>query len=332
MSLATVASVIGIGAGGLSLFNGLRGGGGQQGGSSNASTYVPTGLGSADQTWQQVLQQLTGGAGGLAGVANPAILQAFNRMMGIDTGPLVNAGRNSGDYLFNLAGNQDAMHNNLVNQGNQAGAAGTQLWQTALDPQNALRNQLQQQVTDASRAGTTARGIGMSPQAAGIENQDVSNFLINWQNQQLGRQIAAAQGMGQAYDQAGRDYTGGSNLATSAAGNLLQSQLTPYQIQQMAYGSPLQYAQQAAGAQGGIDQQLGGVLSAIIPYLNSGQGATSQLFGQNQANLSNTMSGLYGIARYLPNVFQGGNNSGNVPYDPSAYNTGGYDSTPGSGP
>ena len=40
----------------------------------------------------------------------------------------------------------------------------------------------------AQRMTRTARGLGMSPYGAGVENKALSDFNIDWQNQQLQRQ------------------------------------------------------------------------------------------------------------------------------------------------
>ncbi len=272
MSLATVAAVVGIGAGINSLTGGSLTGGSGSGGS---ATYVPTGLGQADTTFQQFLQSLGKNVGSESSTVQPGLQSGYAA-----TQPGGQFG-NLGSMLANFA--------QLLGQGGQtaqqnAGAltgAGNQVFQTALDPQNQLRSQLQQQVTDASRAGTSARGIGMSPEAAGIENQDVSNFLINWQNQQLQRQLSGLQGMGGAYNaaatqgsQAGQDFAGSSGLYNTAS--LL----------------PFQYANAFTGSQQPINQGFGQILSQIIPYLNSGQGATGQAFQQQQTGLNSLTSGL----------------------------------------
>lgn len=319
LPLGTVGSIVGIGSGLNSIF-GHHG----SGGSGSSSVYTPTGSGAADTTFQQMLAQLSQSMQGYGNQVQPAMSTAFANLMGIPTQGLNNAGQAAGNYYFNLAGNQDAMHNILADQGNQAGAAGSQLWRTALDPENQLRNTLQQQVTDASRAATGARGIGMSPQAAGIENQDVSNFLMNWQDRQLGRQSQGLQGMLSAFGQAGQDYTGASNLATSAAGNLLNSGTVPYQMNTMAAGAPFNYAQMFNQGMGGLGQNMAGVMSQIIPYLYAGQGAAGMNFNQGQVGLNNLTTGLsqLGQSPFMQNVFGGGGGSSYMPY------TGGYSAPP----
>lgn len=326
MSLATVGAIVGIGSGINSLTGGSLFGGGGGGGSSGGGSpyqYIPSGQQSSDQTWQQLLQQLTGAGGGAASAISPQIMQAYQSLQGLDPSGYQDAANRAGGYYGNLAGNEDAMHNILSNQAgvNQQAqqslmGAGNQLYQTSLDPQNALRNQLQQQVTDASRAGTSARGIGVSGNAAGIENQDVSSFLTNWNNQQLQRQATGLQGMTGAYQQAGQqgqnvgtNLTGAAGLGTMAAGNILQSGQLPYSTQMSTGTDPFNFANLFSGAQGGANNQLSGIMSQIIPYLNFGSGATNNAFGQQQTGLNNLTTGLGQLGQSniwgsLGNLFQ----------------------------
>src|SRR2546430_13636751 len=58
--------------------------------------YQPTGLGAADQQFQQLLQALGGEAGGIAGQLDPVLLQSFMKMMGIDPSALATAGATAG--------------------------------------------------------------------------------------------------------------------------------------------------------------------------------------------------------------------------------------------
>lgn len=313
MSLATTAAAIGIGT---SLYNTF---GKDNGGSSSSSTYVPTGLGGADQAWQQMLQQAMQQQGNIAGAANPAMMAAFNRMLGINTQPMIDAGIESGGYYGNLAQSQDAYHNLLVDaahrdfagQGRLQGA-GDAIWNTALDPNNALRDRLAGQVGQQSRAASTARGIGMSPQSAMMETQALDRFGQDWQDRLLGRQATGLQGMAGAYDMgnrlgasAGQNLTGASNLGTMAAENLQRRGTTPIQMMMQAYGLPMQAAGMFTGAQGGVNQLGGNLMSQIIPYMNSGQGATNQAYGQGQTNLNNFTTGLQQLSKspFLQNVW-----------------------------
>jgi hypothetical protein len=284
--------------------NALFGGSsGQQGGSGNASTYVPTGLGGADTSWQQIQQMLQGNLTGANQAINPALMESLTKMLGIDPSSLISAGNQAGQQYGQQAQSALGAQGQLgQNAANMTGAGNT-LWNTAQDPQNQLRNTMQQQVTDASRAGTSARGIGMGGESAGIENKAVSDFLMNWQNQQLGRQATGLQGMGNAYNQAGRDVTGGLAAGALAPGYTQQAGAAPVQGQMSAYGLPMQAAGQFNQAQAGQNQGLGAFLSQIIPYLNSGQGATGQSFQQGQTGLNNLTTGLNQFNQNAPGAW-----------------------------
>jgi hypothetical protein len=70
------------------------------------------------------------------------------------------------------------------------------LIQQSFDPQQALYNRTVQQTQEQTRAGLEARGLDMSPYGAGVESSALSNFNIDWQNSQLQRELAGAQGVG----------------------------------------------------------------------------------------------------------------------------------------
>lgn len=345
LGVGTIGAIVGIGSGLTNIFGGSGGGGG--GGGSSPYQYIPSGQGGADSSWQQLLQSLTSSGQGAASMISPDIAAAYRAMAGIDPSGMTNAANQQGGYLGNLAANEDAMHNILSNQAgvNQTAQgslmnAGNQLWQTSLDPQNALRNQQQQQVTDASRAATSARGIGMSGNAAGIENQDVSNFLNNWQQQQLQRQATGLQGMTGAYAQAGAqgqnvgaNLSGAANLGTAAAGNIGASGMDPYLAMLQGAQQPFNAANAYAGSQSsGVYQPLGGIMSQIIPYLNFGMGASQNAFGQQQTGLNSLTTGLGQLGGNSSNPNMGAINWNTImdQFNPNFgggqgnYNTGGY--------
>lgn len=106
---------------------------------------------------------------------------------------------------FGQAGNMRAGANTL-----QTGAG--QVLNTAFDPQNALYNRTAQQLQDQVRVGEAARGITMSPYGAGVEGKAMSDFNIDWQNAQLGRQTAGLGAAGTATNSAGTANTTGANI------------------------------------------------------------------------------------------------------------------------
>lgn len=180
---------------------------------------------------------------------------------------------------------------------------------TGFDPQNALYNRTQQQLQDQVRVGEAARGISTTPYGAGLENQAMSNFNIDWQNQLLGRQTSAA-------GAAGNLLTTGAGVANMGTGiqNLAPSQFAG--AAQMPYST-------AAGIGGGQNQAISSLLGAgsqgqgianvpisdWLSYLQTGNQAggvanqqanlalnqQQQQFQQNQIYGSQLGSSLYGI-------------------------------------
>ena len=96
-----------------------------------------------------------------------------------------------------LAGLLTGLYSLFANQSDPAQAnelfgAGRSVFNMALDPNQALYDRTRQQVQEGARAGQSARGIAMSPFGAGLENDAMRNFNIDWQNNLLSR---ATQGL-----------------------------------------------------------------------------------------------------------------------------------------
>jgi hypothetical protein len=286
--LGALASIIGIGAGAKSLF----GGGSSSPTAQGSTSYVPQAQGTADQFAQQMMQQYGGAAGQAAPQIEQGLGQAYQATQpGGQFGNLGNLAQLYQQMLQGQAGQSYGQGQNLYGAGNQ-------LWQTALDPQNALRDKMQQQVTDASRAGTSARGIGMGGEAAGIENQDVSNFLMNWQNAQLGRQAQGLQGMTGAYGGAGQQGQLGNAQLAGAMGMGQGGAQFPMQMANL-YGQGMQTGVYSPYAQG---------MGMGSNYMGIGQQGGAQAFGQNQTGLGNLAGGLGGLGQsgmgnWLNNLF-----------------------------
>jgi hypothetical protein len=177
-----------------------------------------------------------GGAGGLAAQAAPGAgagsgAAAPAAGTGAGAAGAVGAGANALQALGPLStlasgiGVAGGLHNllNPVNPGANQNLtnAGNQTFAAAQDPQNALYNRTLQQVQDQSRQASSVRGIGMSPEAAGIENQATSNFNIDWQNNQLSRMIAALGGMSGANNASVGQANLGLNQSASGTNALL---------------------------------------------------------------------------------------------------------------
>jgi hypothetical protein len=216
---------------------------------------------------------------------------------------------------------------NYANQG--MGLAG-QVANTAFDPQSALYARTQQQVQDQANAINAMYGLSQSPYGAGVANQAMSNFNIDWQNQQLQRQLQGSQayqgalagyggaqqgyanaeaGYGNMVNAIGRGVSGAYDLNTGAAQQVASNLALPYQTaigQQQNYGNQIgQYNQLLQGSYG-LDQMTANMLQS---YLGLGQSATqnstnaalanqaanAQYFGQQQQLGAGVGSALQGV-------------------------------------
>lgn len=236
------------------------------------------------------------------------------------------AGAQQGAIGAGALGQQQALGQYGVGQGiTQAGQTITPLAQqiaaTAFDPQNALYARTLQQLQDQVRAGEAARGVATTPYGAGIENKALSDFNIDWANQQLQRQIAGGQATSALTGQGAAIQGAGQQLASQAPALFQQASQYPYltgqQIgtgQQSAISNLLSGGAQAQGlaatpiqqylAYLGVGNQAGGVANQL------GQLGLNQAnlgFNQNQTLGSNLGAGLQGLS----NAFGGGGNNMN---------------------
>lgn len=173
--------------------------------------------------------------------------------------------------------------------------AQNQILQSGMDPQQALYNQMLQQTQDQIRAGEAARGLSMSPIGQQIETSGLNQFNIDWQNQQLQRQIQATNAAGTA----GRTGTGLQGVGAQFA----------QQAGQYPYTTAQGIAQNQFGAIGANQQSMAGALTPqqqqIQNYLGYvGQGQNAQLAGA-QVGAQNALGGMYlgqQVASALPGI------------------------------
>ena len=321
---------------------------GTSGGSS--SLYVPTALPAADVGWQNLQNQLQN-------VYNTNDLNQYGLgslwqgiQAGQQYGPAYQNAANTAGQAYGTLGSQLGNAANL-NFGAQQGllGAGQQVYQTALDPQSALYNRTVQQLQDQTGATNSMYGLGSSAAGAGVANQALSNFNIDWQNQQLQRQLQGLQGYGQAAGQAGQLAGQGAALGGAGAGYTLQGGQLPYQTaQQIAanqgnlantfgqflnqnvygpaqtlQGNDLSYLQLGSGIQGqayNAANQGAGAAGALASQGIQGIGNNPQV----QSSLGNAFSNYFNPAS---GSFSGGNFSGafaNSPYYSGGGNSYGF--------
>jgi hypothetical protein len=249
---------------------------GGSGGGGSPNYYVPVGLGAADQSWlyqsgnQQNTQNL---------IQQNLPYYAQSLQQGLNAGNVYGPGYQeranvASQQYGGLA--QQAQGQANLDFATQQGllGAGQQVYQTAFDPQSALYNRSVQQLQDQTGATNSMYGLGSSAAGAGVANQALGNFNIDWQNQQLQRQLQGLQGYGSAAGVAGQYGQAGMSNAAAVPGYTLQQGEIPYNTAQNLAGLPgslaAQYATQIQ--QGPLSSSLA-LNAAAIPYLNYGQGA-----------------------------------------------------------
>jgi len=311
---------------------GAVGGGGGSGygqGGGNTSpppAYQPTAQPQADQYYQQVLASQAAQANN---VPNQLVPQIWNYNKAMQANPYAGGAQRgavaAGNYATGtLAPQLQGASSSLFGLGAGAAPYGQKILQTGFDPQQALYNRTAQQVRDQSNAINAMYGLGSSPAGAGLSDQAMSNFNIDWQNQQLRRQAEAAQGYGGLVNTAGRAYAGGSDIGATIPGVIASGSGLPYQ----------QYLANLGNNLAGINNTSGAITQAYAPginletaannYMKTGQSATSigQLgAAQNLANQNANFAGLGTALRSLGNMkglfgsgSGGGTNYGNTPY------------------
>lgn len=250
------------------------------GGGSNY--YTPTGLGGADTAWQQALAPQIGTyLGTNLGQYGQQSLGQGMQALG-QYGPGVQAAANSAAGTYGgLASYLNNMAQQNIGRQNELYGAGQNVYQMGLDPQQALYNRTRQQVQEQTGATNAMYGLGSSAAGAGVANQALSNFNIDWQNQQLGRALQGLQGYTGAA-QTGLGYGQfGTQQAQQAPGYALLSGQLPYQVAQGLAAAP----GQLAGEYGQfLNQNVYGpgqsIQNQIIPYMNYGRGAQQTPYTQ----------------------------------------------------
>jgi hypothetical protein len=223
-----------------------------------------------------------------------------------------------------------------ISQANQAAGNlygyGNQVLNTGFDPQSALFNQLQNQVSQQANAANAAAGLGGSGYGASNTSNTLSNFDINWQNQQLGRQTQALGAAEPAFTTASGLLPGALQAAGNAANIGENLTAAPYQLGgQIAQGvsnilgqganltnqftnqfgqdigqlfqgqqAPFTAASTAASTTGGIDQ----ILNQLAGQPYNIQATQSQNALQTLSNLTNIGNQQYVPTQQLANDLQ----------------------------
>lgn len=265
----------------------------------------------------------------------PQFQQAAGNILNNQGTPGMIAGAQGASQLgAGAALNQYGLGNFLEGVGTSMVPYAGQILQQGFDPQNALYNRTQQQVQEQVRSGEAARGLGNSPFGAGVENQAMSNFNIDWQNNQLGRMNTAAQGATGLVSGAGNAINTGAGLQAGAPGMMQQASMYPYSAYNQVGGDQFNALNTLSGA--GLNMMTTPQMQqqAYMSYLQGGnqsnQVANQQAqVGLNQANLgfqqqqqlgNQLGSSLAMLGGNINSMNNTGGNSGNAFFPSSAFN------------
>lgn len=181
--------------------------------------------------------------GGGAGGSNPA-----SAMVGQFGGDIETFAQNLNNWFWQLAG-EDKMAMAQLNP--DIAAMLTQ----SMDPQQALYQQTLQSTIDQTRSAEAARGLATTPIGAQSEAGTVANFNIDWQNQQLQRELAGIGGATGAY----QGLIGAGAAAAQPEEAALSGVTSAFQTASQAKTSDLNRAQQEqASTMGAIGSLAGG--------------------------------------------------------------------------
>ncbi|AIO76437.1 hypothetical protein [Burkholderia multivorans] len=277
------------------------------------SYYTPTGLGTADTTWQNLLSNINN-------IYNTENLNQYGlnslqqgTAAAWQYGPQYQNAANAAGIGYTNAGNALTSLGNLdlMTQGNLLNA-GQNVFQMGMDPQNALYDRTLNNVQQQVNANNSMYGLGSSAAGAGVANQALSNFNIDWQNNQLSRALQGLQGYAGAANTAGSYGQAGANALTLAPQYTLAGGSTPYNTAQTIAATPGSLANTYGSF---LNQNVygpaEGMMSSIIPYMNYGAGAQSVPFQQQVDNAQSMgksiASGLGGLGSAIENAGGFGN-------------------------
>ena len=158
-----------------------------------------------------------------------------------------------------------------------------QLLQNAFSPNSALYNQGLQNATNQGNVALAQNGLTNSPYGAAVQGQNLNNYNLGWEQNQLANE-------NQALGTAGQAQTAANNLGQSGSGSILQGGTVPYNTSMgQANNQNAALGQLMAGLTGGnaiTNEQL----QAILPYLQLGTQQSNQQQAYNQQGYNNTMN------------------------------------------
>lgn len=284
---------------------GSSGGGGSTNTVTGAAQYVPQNQPAADQALYSATQ---------AQAAAPNYpLQNYQQMQSVAQNYINNpyaasaqtAANTSGAQTGQLAQQQQQQGNMYNSEASSLAPYAAQIMNMGLDPQNALYNQQLQQTTDQANALNSMYGLGSSPVGAGVAGQDLNNFNLAWQNNQLQRAATGASAAEGVYGTQQNLGNAGNTLNTSSAQNQLAAGTIPYS----QYGTNLASQLQALSGLNSSALQTQtlpqNTINNLQQYLGIGNTGNA-LAAQNSNNAFSALgSGLNGLGSLASSAFGG---------------------------
>lgn len=273
--------------------------------SPNTQVYQPIGTTAQDQNLNSLFNQnfssLQGNNNPYTQL-NPQAAQIFQSLFNSPSaGGYQQAAGTAGNSFAQTGASDINLMNLLAGGANTALGAGNNVLNTAMDPQNALYNQLLQKTNDTANVTNAQYGL-TGQQAAGNTQQADTNFNIDWQNNELQRQLQGLQGYNQALNNAAGASSSANSLGTAGAQNTLLGGETPYATgqaiggaQQNALGNYLQQLLGPYSTSQPLIQNLQNYLNTGVSASNYGQNAALQDYGAQQQQSANTGSAIGSI-------------------------------------
>lgn len=256
----------------------------------NVQVWQPSGTSTADTTWQNLTNYAAGN--------NPyrANQQYYNQYLQSSLNNPYAAGMqtsaNNAGTAYTNTGNTAIANSGILSDAaiNLLGA-GQSVWNTASDPQSALYNRTLQQLQDQIRVGQAARGITPSAYGDNLENQALSNFNIDWQNNQLNRQVTGLNALQGATGQAGTSMGDANSLGSSGAKEIAYGGSVPYSAYTSQLGDILTALSNYGQQTGDASNSLGlNTANSLLNYMNLGAGQSNQQGNFDISNWENQMA------------------------------------------
>ena len=297
--MGVTSGIVGAVGAGASLLGGSKSSSGGQ-----PNVYIPQNQTQADATYTNFLGDMATGANGLSKQLLPAYQSYASN---IQNNPYAAGAQGSANQISGL-GQQAGMmdYNNagaLSSAANQGLPYASQILQQGFDPQNALYNRSVQQLQDQMGAGAAQSGLSGTPYAAGLQNQALGNFGIDWNAQKLANMNSGISGFSNLIGAIGGGQTTAGQNANTGLSTMTTAGQLPYQTYLGQQNDSL--AALNSLSQGGLNayalpQQ---VIGDSGNYLGLGNNATqtagnvaNKAFNQNQTMGSNVGSAISGLA------------------------------------